>query len=164
MGNWRDWKVPVRTQEPLRTYEDQTERILGATKLQTVLIHENITGNFTRQLIPPIGHYYKIRSVNLVLYGGGILTPQTTYGFYHGRTGTLWTVHEMAIIGDGADKGMEISISPYSSTWNEYLDPIRRVQLSIPDLQLTDELRFQVVAGGGGTHQYRILYDDYEAI
>jgi len=160
------FRVPVFTQEPLLVTQDTTERIYARTKVTSNTVIENYTGNGTYTLSAPVGHYYVIRAIEMVINGGAVTNPILTFGYYtfkqsFGTTG--YALYENSLIGDGADKSQQINIAPNLPTWNVYTDPIRRIAIALPDVKITDRIRF-IAAYFGAATQLRLLYDDYEAI
>lgn len=156
------FRIPVGTQEPIRTVSEISERIEPVTKVTSQIVHSNVTGNGTIEIAPPVGHFYRIRSIFFGIAGAGVTNPVlTVYMLSRRDGGTPWSLHEMTYIGDGVDKTMTINLYPNASSWNVYNDPIRKIQASIPAFDLQDRISIYF-AYFGATTQYRILYDDYE--
>jgi len=160
------FRLPVSTQEPIPTTSDMTERIRGAVKVTSNTVIQNYTGNGTYTLQAPVSHYYVIRAITMIINGGAVTNPILTFGYYtfkqsFGTTG--FALYENSLIGDGADKAQQINIAPNLPTWNVYTDPIRRIAIALPDLKITDRIRF-IAAYFGAATQLRLLYDDYEVV
>jgi len=160
------FRIPVTTQEPILTTHDITERIQGAMKVTSITVIENYTGNGVYSLQAPVGHYYVIRAVHFTIAGAGVTNPVLTFGIYSFKAsfgGTGFALYENTLIGDGADKTQQINIAPNLPTWDVYNDPIRKRSVAIPDVKITDRNKF-IGSYFGAATQFRIIYDDYEAI